>query len=77
MNRGSVNLVDIVIADDPELAPVLSGTHLPTSEGWKAELVQRSEEVGIAPIEKEATRIDKKKKKSRKTYLTDDDFLIG
>ena len=77
MNRGSVNLVDIVIADDPELAPVLSGTHLPTSEGWKAELAQWSEEVGIAPIEKEATRIDKKKKKSRKTYLTDDDFLIG
>ena len=54
LNRGSVNLVDIVrpidpvlsrrsyhqwwsmgatlIVDDPELAPVLSGTHLPTSE---------------------------------------------
>ena len=25
-----------LIVDDPELAPVLSGTHLPTSEGWKA-----------------------------------------
>ena len=22
----------------PELAPILSGTHLPTSGGWKAEL---------------------------------------
>ena len=27
-----------LIVDDPELAPVLSGTHLLTSEGWKAEL---------------------------------------
>ena len=24
--------------DDSEFASVLSGTHLPTSEGWKAEL---------------------------------------
>ena len=69
MNRGSVNLVDIVIADDPELAPVLSGTHLPTSEGWKAELAQRSEEVGIAPIEKEAIRIDKKRRNHEKHIL--------
>ena len=35
-----------LIVDDPELAPVLSGTHLPTSEGWKAELAQEREEVG-------------------------------
>ena len=27
-----------LIVDDPELAPVLNGTHLPTPEGWKAEL---------------------------------------
>ena len=27
-----------LIVDDPELASVLSGTHLPTSRGWKAEL---------------------------------------
>ena len=27
-----------LIADDLELATVLSGTHLLTSEGWKAEL---------------------------------------
>ena len=27
-----------LIIDDPELAPVLSSTHLPTLEGWKAEL---------------------------------------
>ena len=25
-----------IIVDGPELAPVLSGTHLPTSKGWKA-----------------------------------------
>ena len=25
-----------LIADGPELAPVLSGAHLPTSEGWKS-----------------------------------------
>ena len=35
-----------LIVDDPELAPVLSGTHLPTSEGWNAELAQEREEVG-------------------------------
>ena len=29
-----------------EFAPVLSGTPLPTSEGWKAELAQQREEVG-------------------------------
>ena len=29
--------------DDPELAPVLSGTHLPTSEGWKTELAWQHE----------------------------------
>ena len=27
-----------LIVDDPELAPVLSGTHLLTLEEWKAEL---------------------------------------
>ena len=27
-----------LLVDDPELAPVLSGTHLPTSEGCKVEL---------------------------------------
>ena len=32
--------------DDPELASVLSGTHLLTSEGWKAELTEQREEVG-------------------------------
>ena len=26
------------IVDDPELAAVLSGTHLPTSDRWKADL---------------------------------------
>ena len=30
-----------LIVDDPELALVLSGTHLLTSEGWKAELAKR------------------------------------
>ena len=28
-----------LIVADPELALVLSGTHLPTSKGWKAEFV--------------------------------------
>ena len=32
------------IVDNPELAPVSSGTHLPTSEGWKAELASQREE---------------------------------
>ena len=27
-----------LIVDDPELAPVLSGTHLPTLDWWEAEL---------------------------------------
>ena len=35
-----------LIVDEPELAPVLSGTHLPTLEGWKAELVWQREKVG-------------------------------
>ena len=35
-----------LIVDDPELATVLSGTHLPTMEGWKADLVKQREEVG-------------------------------
>lgn len=36
-----------LIVDDPEeLAPVLSGTHVPTSEGSKAELAQQREEIG-------------------------------
>ena len=34
------------MVDDPELAPLLFGTHLPTPEGWKAELAQQREEVG-------------------------------
>ena len=34
------------MVDDPQLVQVLSGTHLPTSEGWKAELAQQREEVG-------------------------------
>ena len=33
-----------LIVDDQELAPVLSGTHLPTSERWKAELAWQREE---------------------------------
>ena len=41
----------ILIFDGTELAPVLSGTHLPTSEGWKAELAwQREEEVGKSVV---------------------------
>ena len=35
-----------LIVYEPEFAPVLSGTHLPTSEGWKAELAWQSEEIG-------------------------------
>ena len=31
--------------DDPELAPVLSGTNLPNSEGWGAELAYQHEKV--------------------------------
>ena len=31
----------ILIVDDPEFAPVLSGTHLPTLEGWKTELAEQ------------------------------------
>ena len=27
-----------LIVDDPELGPILSDTHLPISEEWKAEL---------------------------------------
>ena len=30
-----------LVVDDPELAPVLSGTHLPTSKGWKVGLAAR------------------------------------
>ena len=36
-----------LIVDDPELALVLSGTHLPTSKRWKAELAWRLEEVDL------------------------------
>ena len=36
------------IAHDPEFAAVLSGTHLPTLEGQKAELAQHHEEVEIS-----------------------------
>ena len=35
-----------LIANDPELAPVLYGTYLPTSEGWKAEFVQQHQDIG-------------------------------
>ena len=35
-----------LIADDPELATVLFGTHLPTSERWEAELAWQRKEVG-------------------------------
>ena len=35
-----------LIIDDPELAPVLSGTDLPTSEGWKAKLPYQRKENG-------------------------------
>ena len=34
-----------LIVGDLELALVLSGTHLPTSEGWKAELAWQREKV--------------------------------
>ena len=34
-----------LIVDGPELAPVLTGTHLPTSVGWKTEFVQQHEEI--------------------------------
>ena len=36
-----------LIVDDSELALVLSGTHLPTSKRWKAELAWRFEEVDL------------------------------
>ena len=39
-----------LIVDDPELARVLSGTHLPTSEGGKAELAQQEKEIHYATI---------------------------
>ena len=32
--------------DDPELASVLYGSHIPTLEGWKAELAKQREEIG-------------------------------
>ena len=35
-----------LIVDNLELAPVSFGTRLPTSEGWKAELVEQREEIG-------------------------------
>ena len=35
-----------LIVDDPELVPILSGTHLATSKGWEAELAQQREKVG-------------------------------
>ena len=35
-----------LIVDDLELAPVLSGTHLPTSGAWKAQLAKQHEKVG-------------------------------
>ena len=34
------------ITNGPELAPVLSGTHLPTSGGYKVKLALQREEVG-------------------------------
>ena len=35
-----------LIIDDPELAKVLSVTHLSTLEGWKADLAQEPEKIG-------------------------------
>ena len=35
-----------LIVDDPELAQVISCTHLPTSKGWKAKLVEQGEAIG-------------------------------
>lgn len=34
------------IADDPKLALILSGTKLPTSEGWKAVQAKQRKDVG-------------------------------
>ena len=39
-----------LIVDDPELARVLSGTHLPTSEGGKDELAEQEMEIHYATI---------------------------
>ena len=39
-----------LIVDDSELALVLSGIHLPISEGWKAELAYKLEEVGRSVV---------------------------
>ena len=38
------NLID----DDPELAPVLSGTYLPTMEKWKVELAELCKDIGTS-----------------------------
>ena len=35
-----------LIVADPKLVLILSSTHLPTSEGWKAELAYQREEAG-------------------------------
>ena len=35
-----------LFADDPKLAPILSGTKLPTSEGWKAVQAKQRKDVG-------------------------------
>ena len=42
----SIGVVAIPDSFASSLAPVLSGTHLPTSEGWKVELAWQREEVG-------------------------------
>ena len=35
-----------LIVDDPELAPVLSGTHILTLECWKTEFAQQRVDIG-------------------------------
>lgn len=35
-----------LIVDDPELAPVVSATHLTNSKEWKAELAWQHQDVG-------------------------------
>ena len=39
-----------LIVDDPVLVPALPGTHLPTSEGWKAESALRHKESSISML---------------------------
>ena len=39
-----------LIVDGPVLVPILFGTHLPTAEGWKADLAWRREDIGISIV---------------------------